>query len=212
MSLADLFVKYGFPKEMPQVPPVDHGWLSPDVKEMLSCALRPGRTEVIVELGAWLGKSTRFIATRCPGAVVVSVDHWKGSREHQQMPDCVGLLPVLYETFIRNCWEHRDRVLALKERTNDGLILLAEHKVRPDVIYVDASHEYGDVYNDILLCLSLFPDAVLCGDDWKWPGVQQAVTELATGGRRMRAWRKGNVWWRENSVFDRLRAGAVQIP
>ena len=209
MSLNDLFHHHCFPKEAPKVPAIDHGWLSPDVMEMLKVALVPG-AKLVVELGSWLGKSTRYIADTVPGAVVVAIDTWKGSREHHQMADCIGLLPVLYETFLKNCWEYRTRMVPLRATSQRGLDLLYHYKVEPDLIYIDASHEYRDVLADVQRSLDFFPKAILCGDDWKWDGVRKAVTEVSKTGR-LKAWAKGNVWWREHAVFEALQAGAERV-
>jgi hypothetical protein len=209
LSLNDLFRLHGFPKEPPMVPTVDHGWLSPDVMDMLPQALLPG-TKLVVELGSWLGKSTRFIADKAPGATVVAVDTWAGSKEHHLMADCKPLLPVLYDTFLKNCWEYRQRILPLRTTSAHGLEILYHHAVDPDVIYIDASHEYPDVLGDVQRSLAFFPKAVLCGDDWKWEGVRKAVTQTAKAGR-MKAWAKGNVWWREHPLFAGLQSGAERV-
>src|SRR4051794_24358739 len=56
------------------------GWLEDGPREMLAASLGEA-TRVVVELGSWLGLSTRFIADRAPKACVIAVDHWEGSPE-----------------------------------------------------------------------------------------------------------------------------------
>jgi len=209
VTLPELLNAYRFPKEPPAVPAVDHGWLSPEVEEMLSCILCE-HMGVVVELGSWLGKSTRFIADHAPTAVVIAVDHWKGSREHHLMTDVRAFLPVLYETFLRSCWEYRDRIVPLRMNTVDGLTTIDDYGVQPHVIYIDASHEYQEVLADIELSLMLFPNALLCGDDWRWEGVRRAVTEVTKAGRMM-ARTKLNVWWRESSAFEKNLPGSEVV-
>jgi hypothetical protein len=209
MSLNDLSRLHGFPKEPPAVPAVDHGWLSPDVMEMLPCALVPN-TKVVVELGSWLGKSTRFIADKAPGATIIAIDTWAGSKEHHAMPDCAPLLPVLYETFLKNCWEYRQRMIPVRATSAHGLEILYHQAIVPDLIYVDASHEYPDVLGDVQRAIAFFNSSILCGDDWKWDGVRKAVTQTVKAGR-MKAWAKGNVWWREHPLFAGLQAGAERV-
>ena len=49
----------------------------------------------------------------------------------------------------------------------------------PEVIYVDASHHYEDVLQDLSMCLARFPNARICGDDWDYPPVARAATDAA---------------------------------
>ena len=68
-------------------------------------------------------------------------------------------------------WEHRATaskpgVVPLKMSTVEGIELLAKAGIVPEAIYVDASHHYKDVIQELTLCLKHFPDAAVCGDDW----------------------------------------------
>jgi predicted O-methyltransferase YrrM len=50
-----------------------------------------------------------------------------------------------------------------------------------DIVYIDASHEYHPVKNDILSWLpKVKKGGIICGDDYTagWPGVVQAVNEI----------------------------------
>jgi hypothetical protein len=49
----------------------------------------------------------------------------------------------------------------------------------PDLIYVDASHRYEDVYAECMKSLDYFTDSILCGDDYGWDEVQRAVDDVA---------------------------------
>jgi hypothetical protein len=57
--------------------------------------------------------------------------------------------------------------------------MLKEIDVSPDLIYVDANHHYQPVLDDVSLCVELFPDALIVGDDWHYEEVQRAVKEVA---------------------------------
>jgi hypothetical protein len=171
---------YPWLKERPEdaAPGQEQGWLDAGTDQMLSRVLSPA-TRVVVELGAWLGLSTRFIADHAPNAVVVSVDHWKGSPEHVTDPRYKDLLPRLYETFQARCWDYRERVIPLKMTSLDGLNTVAEHGVQPDVVYVDAEHSFEAVSAELALARRLFPKALLTGDDYDWAGVREAVWAFA---------------------------------
>ena len=169
-----------WPKEKPNVPiPTEHtGWLQDGTRAVLSHGLT-SEMQLVVELGAWLGTSTRFMADLAPAATVISIDHWEGSPEHQTRSEWKEMLPTLYEAFLSMCWDARDRIIPLKMTTLAGLRLIAEHGLQPDLIYFDAEHTYEAVRKELELCGQLFPNAILVGDDYEEPGVAQAVQEHA---------------------------------
>lgn len=170
--------EHPWPTERPSViPERNHGWLRTSVRELLERKLTD-QTHLIVELGSWLGLSTRFILKAAPKAAVIAIDHWKGSPEHFKMPDAAKLLPQLFETFLVNCWESQETLLPLRMSTQDGLNLVAARGLQPDLIYIDADHAYEAVKADLQRCLDLFPQATIVGDDWDWIGVRQAVEDV----------------------------------
>lgn len=61
------------------IPHFPHGWLSDDTAILLATALRVFRPKAVLELGAWLGLSSRFILREGQGSVrrFVSVDRFK---------------------------------------------------------------------------------------------------------------------------------------
>jgi hypothetical protein len=179
--------------ERPTVPTrPSEGWLHDGVRAALAANLS-ARTRLVIELGSWLGLSTRFIAGRAPQAAIIAIDHWRGSPEHQVDPRQAELLAVLYETFLANCWNYRGQILPLRQETSAGLTLLGKYDLRPDLIYLDADHGYEAVRRDFEQLLELFPAATVIGDDWDWPGVEQAVTDVA-GLRRLKIETDGVAW------------------
>ncbi|HEV3436333.1 MAG TPA: class I SAM-dependent methyltransferase [Gemmata sp.] len=179
-AVRSLTESHPWPDQRPEdaAPGQEAGWLGAGSDVMLSRSLSP-KTKLVVELGAWLGLSTRFIADAAPRATVISVDHWKGSPEHQTEERFRALLPRLYETFQSRCWKYRDRVVPLRMSSLDGLRQVAEAGLDPDFIYVDAEHTYEAVTAELKLARELFPHTLLGGDDYDWQGVRQAVDEFA---------------------------------
>lgn len=169
-----------YPATKPDVPPDNHGWFDEDRYGFLEYL--NADQKLIVELGSWLGKSTRFILENSPNACVVAVDHWLGSDVHQDDARVQDKLPTLYETFIVNCWEHRNRLVPLKMNTIEGLHEVAKHGCQPDLIFIDASHRYDDVLKDLEETYRLFPESTICGDDWCHTldnrGVRRAVKDF----------------------------------
>lgn len=157
---------------------VSKGWLSFYSRMMLGTHIRPD-FKLIVELGAWRGMSSRFIADSAPQATVVAIDHWEGSEEHKQFSAQSDKLQDLMDMFFHDSWEFRDRIIPLKAKSVDGLQILADLGLKPDLIYIDADHSFQGAYADITSALRLFPEAVLIGDDFDWPEVRQAAVQAA---------------------------------
>ncbi len=213
--------RVGFPQVEPAVDPNPHGWFFPPHRVVMS-NLMSAETSCVLELGSWLGKSTRFIAERAPNAYVFAVDLW--SNEHiradphytdqggesafmahkaaraRQIEENLRIIDTapIYDVFLKNLWAQRpaagstgtgtggqDRtpcnggVVPMKMCCKDGIELLAAAGIVPDCIYVDASHHYDDVLQDLAMCLERFPSARICGDDWDYPPVQRAAVDAA---------------------------------
>jgi hypothetical protein len=200
-ALGQLAEKHPWPAQQPEdaAPGQEQGWLGAGTEVMLAGALTPA-TGLVVELGAWLGLSTRFIAEHAPHATVVSVDHWQGSPEHHSQPRFEKLLPRLFETYQARCWDYRERLVPLRMNTIEGLRAVAEAGLQPDFVYVDAEHSFDAVTAELGLARELFPRATLGGDDYDWRGVREAVDTFARRHGLMverfgvRGWRLRESW------------------
>ncbi|GMI33400.1 hypothetical protein TrCOL_g5359 [Triparma columacea] len=126
----------GFPSTAPSCQSNPHGWFYPPHRVILSHILSSSTSEV-VELGSWLGKSTRFISDRAPNAVVYAVDIWSnefsladdhyhdatssetgtGKSRLAQVDTNADILhnQNLYDTFLKTNWDYR-----LGHRKNGG--------------------------------------------------------------------------------------------
>ncbi len=166
------------------------GWLNEYTAAML--IRLSAHAGVILELGTWTGKSARFLCDNNPQVKVISIDHFLGSRELQDAHHA-KVLPILYQACLHRCWEYRDRITIVKETTADGMAAVDAVGLVPDLIYVDASHEEKDVARDIQVASTFWPNAVLCGDDWDIPGVQNAVNRAAEQMERA-LWHDDRAW------------------
>lgn len=134
-----------------------------------------------VEVGAWLGRSTSFMAVEIINSnkkiQFDVVDTWQGSAEHQDTE--YVLSNTLYEKFLINTHPIHQHINPIRMASLDAAKLYPDNSL--DFVMLDASHEYQDVKNDIM---SWFPKlksgAVLARDDFEleWPGVIKAVLEL----------------------------------
>lgn len=168
--------EYPWPDDRPSVKKYPlGGWLNRGTAKLL----RENMPEnaLVVELGTWRGLSARRMLGRMGASGVVCVDHWEGSEEH--VSGCYAdrardLLPHLYETFLYDTWDWRSKIIPLRMDTLDGLHVVYESGLVPDLIYVDAGHEFKPVFNDIVVSSALFPGAIIVGDDWYIEGVKRA--------------------------------------
>lgn len=131
---------------------------------------------LIIELGSWMGGSANVLCDAHPDATVVCVDTWEGSVEHRGNPFFEPFLENLQDAFFHAVWPHRERVIAIRDLSWNGLQMVHDAGVKADMVYVDASHQRKDVLKDLETARRLFPGAIIIGDDWHWPGVVYAVT------------------------------------
>jgi hypothetical protein len=156
------------------------GWFMKQNKDVLSGVLSD-KTEVVLELGALVGRSTHWIAENAPNATIITIDHWRGSREHQKSEKLADVIHRLFVTFCKHMWEYRDRVIPMRTTTIAGMLELFQFVgsgFAPEVVYIDAGHETGPVYADTILPLMAWPDAHIVGDDGGWTSIQAALVDV----------------------------------
>lgn len=150
------------------LPPKHHGWLQEENREELRKMIQERQVKTIFELGAWFGVSTLFMASLLPKeGKIYAIDHWQGSKEHKE--EYAFLLPNLYEHFLCNVIHagYVYKIVPIKKTTLQAAKLLT--KVKPDLIYVDASHDTESVYQDLCAYYPYIQKrGILCGDDWDW--------------------------------------------
>lgn len=152
----------------------NHGWFL-NADPLREC-LKKKPARVVIEIGCWLGFSTRFIAHQLPeGGRIYAIDTWLGSEEHKDDPR----LPFLYQQFLSNV-KHAgltDKILPIRMHSLEAAKAL---NILADLIYIDASHDEESVYQDILHWHShLAPGGILCGDDLRWESVWRGVVRAA---------------------------------
>jgi hypothetical protein len=168
------------------------GWGS-DSKafETLITELKP---ELIIEVGTWKGGSAITMAKTLKAqgiGKILCIDTWLGAIEmwdNHSDPErylslkCKHGFPQVYYTFLANvCYAGlQDLIVPFPLHSSSAALWLMMHGVAAEMIYVDASHEEDDVYQDMLDYYALVrPGGVLFGDDWSWTGVRSAVTRFA---------------------------------
>lgn len=150
------------------------------------------RPSFVIEVGTWLGQSTATIAETLKRSqnfevCVLCVDTWLGSLEHwidsafrTKLNFQFGK-PTLYDQFLSNMsiLGHADMVVPLTLPSQIAARLIAHRALCADLIYLDASHDEQDVYNDLLAYWPLLtPNGIIFGDDWDWMSVRLGVKKF----------------------------------
>lgn len=135
----------------------------------------------LVEIGVWKGKSLSYLCVeagkKSPDISVVGIDTWQGSREHQNDPSVVQ--NTLFEEFSRNISPVASSLSVMKMPSLEAVGQFSDRSL--DGVFIDGSHEYEDVKNDILAWApKVRPGGILAGHDYVffWPGVIRAVNEM----------------------------------
>jgi hypothetical protein len=106
------------------------------------------RHDVIVEVGAWLGRGTAALARRCATGTIYSVDTWEGVPDDDQQQGLYAHVSDPYKV-----WEANVRPFILSgavvPQRGTSLEIAAEWLLsgkRADMVFIDADHRYGAVF------------------------------------------------------------------
>jgi hypothetical protein len=163
------------------------GWFTfPNLyKQLVDIAKGPSH---FVEIGAWKGKSSAFMAVEIINSnksiVFDIVDTFKGSEEHLD-ENSTAFEPVLKETgsirsiFDSNMKEVIDRINVFEMDSLEAAKKYEDESL--DFIFIDASHDYESVKKDLEVW---YPKTklggIFAGHDVFYPPVRKAVDEFST--------------------------------
>jgi hypothetical protein len=170
-----------------------HGWggQSAAFRELI-VQTKPG---LIVEVGTWKGASALEMAavTRDAGlsTQILCIDTWLGALEFwtdQSDPERYLSLqlrhgyPSVFYSFLANVCHQgfQDRIIPFPQTASIAAVWLRFYGIAAEMIYLDASHEEEDVYQDLCNFWDVVrPHGILFGDDYSWDGVRLAVNRFA---------------------------------
>jgi len=141
--------------------------------------------EHFVEIGAWKGASTAFMAVEIANSgkdiKFDTVDTWLGAdHSPQQKNDKDVIKGNLYEVFLKNIEPVADYVTPIRSTSVQASKQYADKSL--DFVFIDGAHTYDDLIADITAWRPKLKDTgVLAGDDYSWGGVRRAVDELLGG-------------------------------
>ena len=152
-----------------------HGWFGHSNAKHIQWAIQNYPIKTVIEIGSWLGTSTRFIAEQMPeGGKVYAVDTWLGTQDdwvHMVDPR----LSLLYHLFLSNVKHANltDKIIPIRMKSLEAVRAL---NVKADLIYIDGAHDEESVFQDIVQWSShLNPGGIMCGDDWQWDSVRRGI-------------------------------------
>lgn len=216
----------GFPADL--TPEKVSGWHSdhPVFRELLE-EIRP---QLYIEVGTWLGASAIHVAEQLQemglGTPVLCIDTWLGAREfwddiekNQRYHDLAVNFgyPRIYYQFLANVI-HRNqqgRILPLPQTSIIAGRILKDKQVKADMVYIDASHDAGDVYLDLVAYWELLnPGGIIFGDDFDeyWPGVVGDVKDFSRDVGQSIEEREGFWIIRKTATPEILAGDSSSIP
>jgi hypothetical protein len=202
-SIARLRDLHSWPDTPPSVRPVnwvmDYGG-----RAIIREAICTRKLSLIVEVGVFVGGSVRQWLELSPEIVVIAIDPWPQIKGVNSFYDShpVGRFygaqlrehDGLYNAFLSSLWNERRRVVPMRGAGVDMLKEIYSLGVRPDLIFIDADKQGSEIQ----VCDKLFPDAIICGDDWLWSDGRHFPTQQpvrASVARRKRVLKcVSNTW------------------
>jgi len=161
------------------------GWLTDQEAAELA---RLARGKTVLEIGAYAGRSTVVMATTANH--VLSVDHHRGSAEHQpgggaydeRFVDAKTGLFTTYPAFLQNLieWKVADRVTIMIGKSESVLRFLT---AAFEMVFIDGSHDQTSATADAIAARILLRRGagVIVFHDYGGWGVGEAAREIATG-------------------------------
>jgi len=134
---------------------------------------------IFVEVGTWKGRSASYMVVEIinnkKNIKFYCVDTWQGSVEHTNFQEIKD--GTLFDVFISNMKEVEGKYIPMRMTSEEASRQFKDESI--DFIFIDASHEYGDVKNDIKCWLpKVKKGGVIAGHDYDLPEVQKAVQEV----------------------------------
>jgi predicted O-methyltransferase YrrM len=142
------------------------GWMSH--AELTWLAQQASNHDLIIEVGSFLGRSTRALGDHAKGKVI-AIDTWTGpvgANEREELPSFFG-------QFQDNLF---DLIVTEKVIPYKSTDVLAFREV--NFVFIDADHQYAGVKKDIEYWLPrVAKGGIISGHDYSYPDVRRAVNE-----------------------------------
>lgn len=168
------------------------GWFPQASRDLLDDLIERNHVKTVLEIGTFVGLSTSWFAQRVQR--VITVDPFDAiNRINYLNDDLKKIAQFQYLHFEKNTAPY-DNITVIPVTSENAFRYIVQQlfggNVSIDLVYIDGSHEYEDVYKDIKMWNTI-AKKVICGDDYSphWPGVVRAVDEcLPEANKSQRLW------------------------
>lgn len=146
-------------------------------QELTWLAEAAAKSHCIAEIGSWRGRSARVMADHTPG-VIFCIDPWDdtsigypGWWTAQESPEKYKQKDWVWQEFQSHVGNYiGTKILPLRMFSTQGAALCRHHMLTFDMIFIDATHNYEHVREDILLWRPLLkPGGIFAGHDFNEP-------------------------------------------
>lgn len=186
-----------------QFPFDPHGWVNGC--SLLTDMIRRLNPKHVVEVGVWMGMTTKYFCDQPSVEDVTCVDHWDSRLIDQNSIDMakqpVNRVETMYEQFLANCYGYDiwKKVYPVRLVSLEGAKYCASLGLQFDLIWVDADHSTKSTREDIEAWMPLLaPGGLMCGDDWYFCSEPYSVrTAVVDSAEKfgLTGHFKGNLWW-----------------
>lgn len=156
------------------------GWF--DFQNIYEMAVKLYPKGNFIELGSWFGKSTCFMAELIKEQNL-DINFFAIDLFENYVVEDKG--ENVYFKFLKNMIESdvANKVIPIKSKTQDAAVLFADKSI--DFIFVDASHLYQEVFDDLTLYYPKLKDnGTIGGHDYNGE-VAQAVNDFFKGKKQI---------------------------
>lgn len=181
--------------------------------------IKTHRPSLIIEVGTWLGGSAltcaQLLERESCDAAIICIDTWLGAQEfwkdishnkrYKDLRITHGFPNVFYQFLANVIHKKQDsRIVPLPQTSAIAARLLAHHSIQSELIYIDGSHDEGDVLADLEAYWPLLKTGgTMFGDDYDdfWPGLILDVEHFSEQ-KGLKVERKGGFWMLRKLTAD----------
>ena len=150
-------------------------WFCTESQDVLQTLVKGAPPGLIVEFGAWEGRSSAALANAAHPRIVHSVDPWDG-RGHPMSAEIASKRDIGAQWQANMDAHTKGNVVGHKMGWRE---FLPEIKDPVALCFIDADHSYREVFDNVAAMVPLMvPGGVMCGDDAHHGPVQDALFEL----------------------------------
>ena len=178
------------------------------------------KPKVVVEFGVYVGTTSIWLAhlfdklsetiPELSSSFIIAVDSWlldlKFAWKHKHSTYFDSSITVaghdfMYFVFLANVLFHNvtHRIIPMQSSTSNSFVSMIAHNIRPDIIYLDASHANPDVFIDLEGTWTILNnDGLLICDDYNILPVKNSIdTFLKTHNATINGFVCNNQCWIE---------------